>query len=92
MDEGYDDDEGDRHRGGRGGGRASGRATTVVAASIANEVLVANLGKIADKRRAAPVVVPPPASLSWEGRDGGVFVFVVVDSSSYYNQPWRFWG
>jgi len=36
-------------RGGKGGGRASGRATTVVAAPITNEVLVANLGKIADK-------------------------------------------
>ncbi len=78
--------------GGKGGGRASGRATMVAVAPIANEVLVANLGKIADKRRAAPVVVAPPASLSGEGRDGGVFVFVVVDSSLYYNQPWRFWG
>jgi hypothetical protein len=92
MDEGYDDDEGGRRRGGEGGGRASGRATTVAAAPIAYEVLVANLGKIADKRRAAPVVVAPPASLSGEGRDGGVFVFVVVDSSSYYSKPWQFWG
>jgi hypothetical protein len=64
----------------------------VAAAPIANEVLVANLRKIADKRRAAPVVVAPPVSSSGEGRDGGVFVFVIVNSSSYYNQPWRFWG
>jgi hypothetical protein len=64
----------------------------VAAAPIANEVLVANLGNITDKRRAAPVVVAPPVSLSGEGRDGGVFVFVIVDSSSYYNQPWQFWG
>jgi hypothetical protein len=64
----------------------------VAAAPIANEVLVANLGKIADKRRAAPVVVAPPVLSSGEGRDGGVFVFVIVNSSSYYNQPWRFWG
>jgi len=35
--------------GGKRGGRASGRATTVAAAPIANEVQVANLGKIADK-------------------------------------------
>ena len=34
---------------GKRGGRASGRATTVAAAPIANEVQVANLGKIADK-------------------------------------------
>ena len=92
MDKGYDDDEGGRHRGGKGGGRASSRATTVVSASIANKVLVANLGKIVDKRHAAPVVVAPPVLSSGEGRDGGVFVFVVVDSSSYYNQPWQFWG
>ncbi len=92
MDKGYDDDEVGCRRGGGGRGRASGRATTVAVAPIANEVLVANLGKIADKRHAAPVVVAPPASSSWEGRDGGVFVFIVVDSSSYYNQPWRFWG
>ena len=59
---------------------------------IANEVLVANLRKIPDKRRAAPVVVAPPTSTSGEGRDGGVFIFVIVDSSLYYNQPWRFWG
>jgi hypothetical protein len=64
----------------------------VAAAPIANEVLVANLGKIADKRRAAPVVVAPPVLSSGEGRDGGVFVFVIVNLSSYYNQPWRFWG
>ena len=81
MDEGYDDDEGGRRRGGKGGGRASGRATTVAAASIANEVLVVNLGKIADKGRAAPVAIAPPASSSGEGRDGGVFVFVVVAST-----------
>ena len=92
MDEGYNDDEGGRHWGGEGGGRASGRATTVAAAPMANEVLVANLRKIADKGRATPVVIAPPASSSGEGRDGGVFVFVVVDSSSYYNQPWQFWG
>jgi hypothetical protein len=92
MDEGYDDDEGGRRWGGKGGGRASGRATTVAEAPITNEVLVANLGKITDKRRAAPIVVAPPASSSGEGRDGGVFVFVVFDSSSYYNQPWQFWG
>ena len=49
MDKGYNEDEGGHHRGGKGGGRASGRATTVVAAPITNEVLVANLGKIADK-------------------------------------------
>jgi hypothetical protein len=30
--------------------------------------------------------------LSGEERDGGVFAFVFVDSSSYYNQPWQFWG
>ena len=60
MDEGYVDDKGGRRWGGKGGGRPSGRATTVVAASIANEFLVANLGKIADKQRAAPVVVAPP--------------------------------
>ena len=81
MDVGYDDDEGGRRRGGKGGGRASNRATTVEAALITNEVLVANLGKIADKRRAAPVVVTPPASSSGEGRDGGVFVFVFVAST-----------
>jgi hypothetical protein len=74
--------------GGKGRGRASGRATTVAAAPIANEVMVANLGKIADKQHAAPVVIAPPALLSGEGRDGGVFVFVIIDSSSYYNQPW----
>ena len=50
MDEGYDDDEGGRRRGGKRGGRASGRATTVAAAPIANKVLVANLGKITDKQ------------------------------------------
>ena len=49
MDEGYDDDEGGRRRGGKGGGRASNRATTVEAALITNEVLVANLGKITDR-------------------------------------------
>ena len=49
MDEGYADNKGGRRWGGKGGGRASGRATTVVAAPITNEVLVANLGKIADK-------------------------------------------
>ena len=87
MDEGYDNDEGGRRWGRKGGGRASGRATMVAVAFIANEVLVANLGKISDKRRSAPVVVAPPASSSGEGRDGGVFVFVVVDSSLYYNQP-----
>ena len=76
--------------GGEGRGQGKRQGHSVAAAPIVNEVLVANLGKIADKLRAAPVVVPPPASLSWEGRDGGVFVFVVVDSSSYYNQPWRF--
>ena len=92
MDEGYDDDEGGRCRGGEGGSTASGRATAVAAAPIANEVLVANLGKIADKRCAAPVVIAPPALLSGEGRDGGVFVFVVINLSSYYNQPWQFWG
>jgi hypothetical protein len=81
MDEGYDDDEGGRRRGGGGGGRASSRATTVAAAPIANEVLVANLGKIADKRRAAPIVVTPPASSLGEGWDGGVFVFVFVAST-----------
>ena len=89
MDEGYDNDEGGRCWGGKVGGRASG--TEVAADSIANEVLVANLGKIPDKR-AAPVIVAPPGSSSGEGWDGGVFVFVVVGSSSYYNQPWRFWG
>ena len=78
--------------GGKGGGRASGRATTVAAAPIANQVLVANLEKIADKQRTAPVIVTPPALLSGEGRDSGVFVFVVVDLLSYYNQPWQFWG
>ena len=56
---------------GKGGGRASGKATTVAAAPIANEVLVANLWKIADKQCAAPIVVAPPVSLSGEGRDGG---------------------
>jgi len=66
---------------GKGGGRASGKATTVAAAPIANEVLVANLWKIADKQCAAPIVVAPPMSLSGEGRDGGVFVFVVVAST-----------
>ena len=91
MDEGYDD-EGGRRRGRKGGGRVSGRATTVAAPPIASEVLVANLGKIADKRCAAPVVIAPPALLSGEGRDGGVFVFVVINLSSYYNQPWQFWG
>ena len=60
MDEGYDDDEGGRRRGRKGGGRASSRATTVEAALITNEVLVANLGKIAHKQRTAPVVVAPP--------------------------------
>ena len=55
-----DDDEGGRRRGGKDGGRASGRATTVAAAPIANEVLVANLSKIADKRCTAPVVLRPP--------------------------------
>ena len=54
MDEGYDDDEGGCRRGGKGGGRASSRATTVAAAPITNEVLVTNLGKIADKRRLLP--------------------------------------
>jgi hypothetical protein len=44
-----DNDEGGCRRGGKEGGRASGRATTVAAAPIANEVLVANLSKIADK-------------------------------------------
>ena len=67
--------------GGKREGRASGRATMVVAAPIANKVLVANLGKIADKRRAAPVVVAPPTSSSGEGKDGGVFVFVAVAST-----------
>ena len=62
----------------------------MAAAPITNEVLVVNLGKITDKQCAAPVVIAPPASSSGEGRDGGVFVFVVVDSSSYYNQP--LWG
>ena len=59
-----DDDEGGRRRGGKEGGRASGRATTVAVAPIANEVLVANLSKIADKQCTAPVVVAPPASSS----------------------------
>jgi hypothetical protein len=53
----------------------------VAAASIANEVLVANLGKIADKRCAAPVFVTPSVTSSGEGRDGRVFVFVVVAST-----------
>ena len=44
----------------------------MVAAPIANKVLVANHEKIADKRRAAPVVVAPPLSLSGEGRGGMV--------------------
>ncbi len=92
MDEGLRRRPGRSSSGGEDGGRASGRATTVAAAPIANEALVANLGKIADKRCTAPVVVAPPTSSSGEGRDGGVFIFVVVNSSSYYNQPWRFWG
>ena len=49
MDEGYDDDAGGHRWGGKGGGRVSGRATTVAEAPIANEVLVANLGKITDR-------------------------------------------
>ena len=69
MDEGYDDDEGGHCQGGEGGGRASGRATAVAAAPIANEILVANLWKIADKQRAAPVVI------------AGVFAFVIVEST-----------
>ncbi len=81
MTEGYDADAGGRCRGGVGGSTASGRATAVAAAPIANEVLVANLGKIADKRRVAPVVVAPPASSSGEGSDDGVFVFVIVEST-----------
>ncbi len=32
----------------------------MAAASIANEVMVANLRKITDKQRAAPIVVAPP--------------------------------
>ncbi len=42
----------------------------MAAAPIANKVLVANLGKIADKQSAAPVVVAPPVLLSGEGRGG----------------------
>ncbi len=57
-----DDDEGGRRRGGKEGGRASGRANLVAAAPIANEVLVANLSKIANKRCTAPVVIAPCAS------------------------------
>ena len=86
MDEGYDDDEGGRRWGGKRGGRASGRANMVAAAPIVNEVLVSNLGKIADKRRTAPVVVAPLASSSGEGRDGGVFVLVFVASTSSYHR------